>query len=216
MNDNIKNLSDTEICQLSLEEYSKKIKNCYIIQQDILLPGIFCKFEYLRPTLSFSNIWNKINYFLYNNKNFSVNFHIPINLLTIVSLQEILNLILGLRKLYSIEKPRINYKLLDCDTGLLNLQLLPLDLDHFIEVPWAFLIKNQIDNENTFIGFTKTELDNLDKIINFWNDNKFIKKEYLIEQQIEFYHYAKTRKNFKQVFPELTPFLRDIKNLIIK
>ena len=173
--------------------------------------GCFDQYNFLNPKTNFYNEWDRINLLLSNNSQEKMNFVIPIDVFTLRYLQSIINLLYGLRTLYSINLQRIYFTLqINQEINEYNIQLLPDHYTEDIEHVWAFMVKKLIMEENSYSGFYTDEINQLDRIIEYRKNKIDLKdKNVLYKKILDKIKVLETlnNKDFSVIFPEMQDFL---------
>jgi hypothetical protein len=111
--------------------------------------------------------WDNIHLYL-TTQNGDLGITINIDENSIIELQSYMNLILGLRILYSKSTQRIN---LTINSNLSNYNMANLEI---LEMVWAFMVKKLIMNENEFQGFYSKEIEQIEMLINHLNQSNIM------------------------------------------
>lgn len=175
----------------------------------VQLSAIFEQFEFITPGAKFDELWDQINNHLAVSELNDVYIEITVNILTIASFQTIINLIFGLRQIYSQRRPRVFFELSNLSPEFLNAQLLPASSYDIVEHAWAFMMKKSTSDSI----FTSDELDQVQTLLDWLNQGCNKSKEYAKLQYVEFYHHImklqnSSDKKFEDVFPELQNFYK--------
>lgn len=183
----------------------------------IKLQGTFEQFNYMFSTDNFEKLWDQINLDLYNKKDI-LNITLPLSIISISTIQTSINLINGLRNIYSKDKQWIlfNFDIQNIEP-FLDIKLLPIKYIDMLEYTWSFMLK-KIDNENTFQGFTPPELDNLQTVIDYMRTGSDLPTDYVRQQRKLFYkniieYDQLNNKNFRAIFPDMIEFYEQCEKL---
>lgn len=177
----------------------------------ITLQGTFEQTNYLCNTGNFEDIWNKINLQLYSDQQ-QISIILPVSILSIGSLQTIINLIHGLRSIYCTQAQLVHFKFDILDVPeYLNIKLLPLKFVDMLEYTWSFMLKKMAQSDNPLKGFTSDELTELEQIIEYMQERTGLQGKYCLEQQKKFFgiikQYDQTyNKNFCAIFPDMIEY----------
>lgn len=178
--------------------------------QYISLDGWGQRAEYMRHGLDFELLWSRVHQFLtevpYRN---SVTFIVTMNNLSVTSLQQLFDGILGLRKTYSSTYQRVWF-----DTPVLrqptwqSLQILPESYVAQLEKLKVHMQDNIETEATRFHGFKDYEIARLDRDIAWMRNGQQLNKEYLQKNKADFYRFfseADRRHNtdFVSTFPEM-------------
>jgi hypothetical protein len=140
------------------------------------------------------------------------------NNLSILGLQQLLEHILELRKLYSTEYQRVWF-----DTPVLrtpswqSLQILPESYSRILENVVKWMKLNRLDEaSDRFDGFKDYEIQRMERDLDWMKKGKKLTEKYLYEQRADFYRffneYDKRRdQNFLDVFPQMKEFWQECK-----
>lgn len=180
----------------------------------IILYGSFEQHDYKLGKGDFVKLWDKLNYDLYQtNENYC--FELPLSILTITSLQNSINLIFGLRKIYCKNFPRIKLHFTNNYLeSYYNIQLLPESFTEMLDYTWSFMLTKINTECSSFIGFDPLELDQLENITEYMRQGILLPKEYVQEQHRLFYqnilkYDTDNNLNFCEIFPNLANFYKD-------
>lgn len=182
------------------------------ITLNIKFVGTFDQTKYLDSTINFKNLWENINLLLVDLPDrFSIRFNIVVNIFTLSVIHDTINLIYGLRTLYSTNTQRIHLNFIIDLTETLDIQIVPDLYTDLLESAWAFMMKKIVTPEEPFKGFYDYELSELDSIIDYMKKGQNLDKEYVIQRQIEFFNYIenwdkKNNTNFIATYPALVDF----------
>ena len=191
----------------------------HFMQYVSLDTGIADHAEYIRDGLEFQRNQAYVHRYLTDvpNRN-SLTYIITMNNLSILGLQRLLEHILDLRKLYSIDYQRIWF-----DTPVLrnptwqSLQILPPAYVGILEnvIKWMKLHKLDEDSDR-FDGFKDYEIQRLERDLTWMKKGKKLTDKYINEQRADFYlffsEYDKRRGlSFEQTFPQMKEFWQECK-----
>ena len=179
-----------------------------------LLCGTFLQYQFLTGE-DFQKYWDEVNDLLAV-KNEIINFCIPISILTIYNIQTFINLIHGLRNLYSINEQKVQFYFdLSNTPGYLDIRMLDKNIIEPLEYTWAFMVKKLQLEENDYKNFTSQEITTLEKLIEYVKNSTFEKN---IQNFDEFVEFVRVKEkllncNFFAVFPELIEFYNQSQNI---
>ena len=174
---------------------------------------------YIRHGLSPSRLHSYVHKYLTEvpNRN-SLTYIITMNNLSILGLQQLLEHVLELRKLYSTEYQRVWF-----DTPVLrtpswqSLQILPESYSRILENVIKWMKLNRLDEaSDRFDGFKDYEIQRMERDLDWMKKGKKLTEKYLYEQRADFYRffneYDKRRdQNFLDVFPQMKEFWQECK-----
>jgi organic radical activating enzyme len=178
--------------------------------QYVSLDGLYAQAEYMRHGLDFELLWDRVHQFLYDIPGrSSITFIITMNNLSVSSLGEFMQAILGLRQKYSETYQRVWF-----DTPVLrtptwqSLQILPKSYAYQLEQCKQYMELN-LETENTrFKGFKDYEVARLDRDIAWMKDGAKLDSTYLNRNKADFYrffneHDRRRNTDFVNTFPEM-------------
>lgn len=186
--------------------------------QYVSLDTVYQQAEYIRAGLDFERLWHNVNLFLtqvpYRS---SLTFIITMNNLSVSNFDNLMGLILGLRKAYSHTYQRVWF-----DTPLLrkpewqSLQLLPESYADKLDAAWAWMLTKLEQPDDLYHGFKDYELQRLDRVIDWMRQGKNLDPNYVKLHKANFYRFFNEydqRKgfNFLKTFPEMTDFWNECK-----
>jgi hypothetical protein len=177
----------------------------------IKLQGSFDQHNYMFEDESFETLWDQLNYNLYCKKE-DAKFKLPISILSISNIQHSINLIHGLRSIYSLNHQNILFEFsLDNIPSYLDIRILPIEYIDMLEHAWSFMLKKIIVEENTYNGFYAHELTSLEHIIDYMNTGKDLDSDFLLQNRRHFYQIINNydhanNKNFCAIFPDMINF----------
>jgi organic radical activating enzyme len=191
----------------------------HFMQYVSLDTGIADHAEYIRDGLEFQRNQAYVHRYLTDvpNRN-SLTYIITMNNLSILGLQRLLEHILELRKLYSI-----NYQRIWFDTPVLrnptwqSLQILPPAYVGILENVIKWMKLNKLDEDSDrFDGFKDYEIQRLERDLTWMKKGKKLTDKYINEQRADFYlffnEYDKRRGlSFEQTFPQMKEFWQECK-----
>ena len=174
--------------------------------------------EYIRHGLNFRRMWDHVHRYLeeipYRN---SLTFIITMNNLSVLGIQQQLEWILDLRKMYSTTYQRVWF-----DTPLLrqpkwqSLQILPEVYVGVLErvADWMELHLETLDKP--FQGFKDYEVQRMRRDIDWMKEGRNLDPAYVKLQRADFYrffneHDQRRQTNFLETFPEMKEFWNECK-----
>lgn len=185
--------------------------------QYVSVDATFFKGEYIRNGLDFHRLWENVNRFLTEiPSRSSITFIITMNNLNVTDFHSMINLIHGLRQVYSKTYQRIWF-----DTPMLrtpsfqSIQLLPESYVDQLEAAWAFMLKKIEENQdNPLHGFKDYELQRLQRVIDWMQEGCKLDPEYVKLQKADFYrffneHDKRRGTGFVRTFPEMYDFWKE-------
>lgn len=184
----------------------------------IILHGTFHQHDYKFGQDHFVNLWEKLNLELCQT-NSSYCIELPVSILTISTLQSSINLILGLRKIYCTNNQRVSLHFTtDNIESYYSIQLLPESYIEMLEYTWAFMLSKIQSEQDPFVGFSSSELDQLETIIEYMRQGNRLPKDYINFQYKIFYsttidYDKENNTNFCQIFPDLVNFFNECEKL---
>jgi hypothetical protein len=177
----------------------------------IIIQGAFDQFNYLQTDLDFPTLWDKINLQLYKDRK-EIHIVVPVSILSISCIQSIINLILGLRKLYSKDKQLIIFSFTKANVpDFLDIKLLPNQYIDMLEYTWSFMVSKMAQEDNPFAGFTSLEITDLEQYIDYMQSESQYSiceqqtLQYKFYQVINDYDFA-CNKNFCATFPYMIDY----------
>ena len=200
--------------QLTTNE-DKKLEH---FMQYVSLDAAFFKGEYIRDGLDFTRLWENVNRFLNEVPNrSSLTFIITMNNLNITGFHEMINLIYGLRQIYSKTYQRVWF-----DTPILrkpewqSIQLLPESYVDRLEEVWAFMLAKIETEDKPHKGFKDYELQRLQRLIDYMREGSLLDEEYVKLQKANFYrffneHDKRRGTGVVRTFPEMYDFWTECK-----
>lgn len=184
----------------------------------VIIQGSFNQFNYLQTDEDFEILWDRINLQLYKDRK-TIHFVLPVSILSISCLQNIINLTLGLRKLYSKDKQLVDLSFTHTDVpNFLNINLLPPKYLDMLEYTWSFMVSKLAQEETPYAGFTHLEISKLEYYINYMQtESKHTPSEQKALQQ-KFYKHVRdydftNNKNFCAIFPDMKDYFNLCKKL---
>ena len=174
--------------------------------------------EYIRNGLHFRRVWNNVHRFLeeipYRN---SLTFIITMNNLSVLGIQQQLEWILDLRKMYSTTYQRVWF-----DTPLLrqpawqSLQILPDVYVGVLERVADWMELNLETPEDPFHGFKDYEVQRMRRDIDWMKEGRKLDPAYVKLQRADFYrffheHDQRRETDFLKTFPEMKEFWNECK-----
>lgn len=185
--------------------------------QYVSIDASFFKGEYIRDGLDFRRLWDNVNRFLNEVPNrSSLTFIITMSNLNVTDFHTMINLIHGLRQVYSKTYQRVWF-----DTPILrepkwqSIQLLPESYVEQLESAWAFMMKKIDSNQdNPLHGFKDYELQRLQRVIDFMREGCKLDADYVKLQKANFYrffneHDKRRGTGFVRTFPEMYDFWKE-------
>jgi hypothetical protein len=174
---------------------------------------------YIRHGLSPSRLHSYVHKYLTEvpNRN-SLTYIITMNNLSILGLQQLLEHVLELRKLYSTEYQRVWF-----DTPVLrtpswqSLQILPESYVRILENVVKWMKLNRLDEDSDrFDGFKDYEIQRLERDVDWMKKGKKLNEKYLHDTRADFYRffneYDKRREtDFLATFPQMKDFWQECK-----
>jgi hypothetical protein len=192
----------------------KKIEH---FMQYVSIDATFFKGEYIRDGLNFRRLWDNVNAFLTRvPTRSSLTFIITMNNLNITDFHSMINLIHGLRMVYSKTYQRVWF-----DTPILrepkwqSVQLLPESYAEHLESAWSFmLMKIEENQENPLHGFKDYELQRLQRVMDYMREGSNLDPAYVKLQKADFYrffseHDKRRGTGFVRTFPEMYEFWKE-------
>ena len=188
----------------------KKIEH---FMQYVSLDSVFEHAEYIRSGLNFERLWENVNIFLNEVPNrSSLTFIVTMNNLSVPRFDELMGLVLGLRKIYSKTYQRVWF-----DTPVLrqpdwqSIQLLPESYAEKLEMVWAWMLKNIEQPDDPYHGFKDYELERLDRVIDWLREGRLLDPTYVKLQKANFFKFfseydRRKGTNFTETFPEMKEF----------
>ena len=174
--------------------------------------------EYIRHGLNHRRLWDYTHRYLdevpYRN---SLTFIITMNNLSILGLQEQLEWILDLRKMYSKTYQRVWF-----DTPLLrtpawqSIQILPPSYISILERTADWMEENLETSKDPFHGFKDYEVQRLRRDIDWAKEGSNLSPEYVTMQKADFYrffaeHDRRRNTDFLKTFPEMSQWWTECK-----
>ena len=168
--------------------------------------------EYIRDGLTYNRMFENVHRFLdkipYRN---SLTFIITMNNLSVLGIQDLLQWILELRRLYSKTYQRVWF-----DTPLLrspswqSLQILPPVYADRLERVADWMDLNRMP-EDGYIGFKDYEIQRMRRDIDWMREGSNLDSEYVKLQRADFYrffneHDKRRHTNFLKTFPQMKEF----------
>jgi organic radical activating enzyme len=185
--------------------------------QYVSIDASFFKGEYIRDGLDFRRMWDNVNRFLNEVPNrSSLTFIITMSNLNVTDFHTMINLIHGLRQVYSKTYQRVWF-----DTPILrepkwqSIQLLPESYVDQLEGAWAFMMKKiETNMDNPLHGFKDYELHRLQRVIDYMREGCKLDAEYVKLQKANFYrffneHDKRRGTGFVRTFPEMYDFWKE-------
>lgn len=189
-----------------------------LLMNNITFFGTFEQHNYISGKDIFVVLWDKLNFNLYKNDTDYL-IEIPVSILTITTLQSSVNLVLGLRTIYSKNRQRINLHFTtDNIESYYNIQLLPESFVDLLEYTWAFMLSKMADESKPYAGFNSHELTQLELIIEYMKQGNNLSIDYLETQRKLFYQNIlqidkNQNSNFCEIFPYLLDFYKECKKI---
>lgn len=193
---------------------NKKIEH---FMQYVSIDATFFKGEYIRHGLDFNRLWDNVNTFLTRvPTRSSLTFIITMNNLNVTDFHSMINLIHGLRMVYSKTYQRVWF-----DTPILrepkwqSVQLLPESYVEHLESAWSFmLMKIEENQENPLHGFKDYELQRLQRVMDYMREGSNLDPAYVKLQKADFYrffseHDKRRGTGFVRTFPEMYEFWKE-------
>jgi len=177
----------------------------------IKLQGSFDQHNYMFQDENFETMWDQLNNNLYCKKA-DATFILPVSILSISNLQHSINLIYGLRSIYSLNHQNILFDFsLDNIPLHMDIRILPIEYIDMLEHAWSFMLKKIIVEKNTYNGFYHHELTKLEHIIDYMNTGKDLDNDLLTKSRKYFYQIINeydhaNNKNFCAMFPDMINF----------
>lgn len=182
-----------------------------LLMEKITFFGAFDQFNYLQTDQDFPTLWDKINLQLYRDRK-AIHFVLPVTILSISCIQSTINLILGLRKLYSKDKQLLTFSFTKANVpDFLDIKLLPNQYIDMLEYTWSFMVSKIAQEDNPFAGFTSVEITDLEQYINHMQSESqySIKEKQTLQckfyQSVKDYDFA-CNKNFCATFPYMIDY----------
>jgi organic radical activating enzyme len=172
--------------------------------------------EYIRNGLNFRRVWDRVHRFLeeipYRN---SLTFIITMNNLSVLGIQQQLEWILDLRKMYSTTYQRVWF-----DTPLLrqpawqSLQILPEVYVGVLERVADWMELHLETEERPFQGFKDYEIQRMRRDIDWMKEGRNLDPDYVKLQRADFYrffheHDQRRDTDFLKTFPEMKEFWKE-------
>jgi len=172
--------------------------------------------EYIRNGLNFRRVWDRVHRFLdeipYRN---SLTFIITMNNLSVLGIQQQLEWILDLRKMYSSTYQRVWF-----DTPLLrqpawqSLQILPEVYIGVLERVADWMELHLETEERPFQGFKDYEIQRMRRDIDWMKEGRNLDPDYVKLQRADFYrffheHDQRRDTDFLKTFPEMKEFWKE-------
>ena len=192
-----------ELCNTQIEHFMQYVS---------LDTGIHEHAEYIRNGLSYNRMFENVHRFLdgipYRN---SLTFIITMNNLSVLGIQNLLQWILELRRLYSKTYQRVWF-----DTPLLrspswqSLQILPPVYADRLERVADWMELNKMPKDG-YIGFKDYEIQRMRRDIDWMREGSKLDPEYVRIQRADFYrffneHDKRRHTDFLQTFPQMKEF----------
>jgi organic radical activating enzyme len=202
-------------------DYVKQLCNTQIehfMQYVSLDSGIPAHAEYIRYGMNWGRVANNVSQYLseipYRN---SLTFIITMNNLSVLGLQQQLEWILDLRKIYSKTYQRVWF-----DTPLLrtpswqSLQILPASYIPILEQVADWMEANLETTQDPFHGFKDYEVQRLRRDIDWMREGCNLDPEYVKLQRADFYrffaeHDRRRNTDFLAIFPEMSQWWAECK-----
>ena len=174
--------------------------------------------EYIRHGLNFRRMWDHVHRYLeeipYRN---SLTFIITMNNLSVLGIQQQLEWILDLRKMYSTTYQRVWF-----DTPLLrqpkwqSLQILPEVYVGVLERVADWMDLHLETPDKPFQGFKDYEVQRMRRDIDWMKEGRNLDPDYVKLQRADFYrffneHDKRRQTNFLETFPEMKEFWNECK-----